>query len=275
MIPLPDRFAERSVPAPLPGRCWGSVVASAATGAGTAAGAAAASAHVGQGNLGRDKKAHGTGVDFGSADRGPQFLRGTEGVAVLLGDEIPFVGFVESQADAGAAASAGGEIQTNGRFFLVSEEGVKFGASAFGESKHWDAPLGKGGLYGEPCSPKPRSGRLSVTAAGAAAGSAAAPALKRNFRFDDEAHVAYVDFYAADAFKQRFFQAEREPVDFKGLVIVGRLIQSQGETGAASAAGGQVNADAGLGLVGEERLKFLTGTIGKIDHRTLQKSGFG
>ena len=114
-----------------------------------------------------------------------------------------------------------------------------------------------------------------MAAAAASAGSAAASALKRDFGIDDEAHVAYVDSYAADAFQQRGFQTEGETVDFKGLVVVGRLIQSQGETGAASAAGGQVNADAGLGLVGEERLKFLTGTIGKIDHRTLQKSGFG
>ena len=116
---------------------------------------------------------------------------------------------------------------------------------------------------------------LSVTAAGAAAGTAAAPALKRNFRIDDEAHVAYVDFYAADSFQQRAFQTERESVDFKGLVVFIRLIQSQGETGAASAAGGQINADAGLGLVGEESLKLLTGSIGKIDHVNLQKSGFG
>ena len=114
-----------------------------------------------------------------------------------------------------------------------------------------------------------------MTAAGAAAGTAAAPALKRNFRFDDEAHIAYVDFDAADAFEQRVFQTERESVDFKGLIVVGRLIQSQGETGAASAAGGQIDTDAGLGLVGKESLKLLTGSIGKIDHGHLQKSGFG
>ena len=251
------------------------MVASAATGAGTAAGAAASAAHAGQGNFGGDEEAHGARVNRGSTNSSPQFLRCAEGVTVLLGDEVLFVGFIKGEADAGAAASAGGEIQTNGRFFLVGKEGVKFGAGAFGESEHWDAPLGKGGLYGESCSLKPRSGRVSVTAAGAAAGSAAAPALKRNFRFDDEAHVAYVDFYAAYAFQQRVFKTERESVDFKGLVIVIRLIQSQGETGTASAAGGQIDADAGLGLVGEERLELLTGSIGKIDHVNLQKSGFG
>ena len=114
-----------------------------------------------------------------------------------------------------------------------------------------------------------------MTAAGAAATAAAAAALKRKFRFDDEAHIAYIDFYAADAFEQRFFQTEGETVDFKGLVIVIRLVQSQSETGAASAAGGKIHTDAGFGLVGEERFKLLTGSIGKIDHGHLQKVVLG
>ena len=110
-----------------------------------------------------------------------------------------------------------------------------------------------------------------MASAAASAGTAAAPALKRDFRVDDEAHIAHVDFYAADAFQQRRFQTEGETVDFKGLVVVGRLIQSQGETGAASAAGGQIDADAGFGLVGEKGLKFLPGSIGKMNHVYLQK----
>ena len=114
----------------------------AATGPCAAAGAAASSAHVGQGDFGRDEKAHGIRVDGGSTDGGPQFLRRTEGVTVLFGDEVLLIGFIKSKADTGTAASAGSEIQTNGRFFLVGEEGVKFGAGAFGKSKHWNAPLG-------------------------------------------------------------------------------------------------------------------------------------
>ena len=114
-----------------------------------------------------------------------------------------------------------------------------------------------------------------MTAAGAAATAAAASALKRKFRLDDEAHIAHVDFYAADAFQQRVFNTEGKPVDVEGLVVISRLIQSQSETGAASAAGGQIDANAGFGLVGEESLKLLTGSIGKIDHGHLQKSGFG
>ena len=114
-----------------------------------------------------------------------------------------------------------------------------------------------------------------MTAAGAAAAAAAASALKRNFRLDDEAHVAHVDFYAADAFQQRIFKTEGKTVDVKGLVIISRLVQSQGKTGTASAAGGKIDTDAGLGLVGEERLKFLAGSIGKIDHVHLQKMVLG
>ena len=109
-----------------------------------------------------------------------------------------------------------------------------------------------------------------MTAAGTAAAAAAAPALKRKFGLDDEAHVAYVDFYAADALKQRIFQTEGETVDFKGLVIISRLVQSQGETRAASAAGGQIDTDAGFGLVGEESLQLLPCCIGKINHGYLQ-----
>ena len=114
-----------------------------------------------------------------------------------------------------------------------------------------------------------------MTAAGAAATAAAASALKRKFRLDDEAHIAHVDFYAADAFQQRVFNTEGKPVDVEGLVVISRLIQSQGETGAASAAGGKIDTDAGLGLVGEESLKFLAGSIGKIDHVHLQKMVLG
>ena len=83
-----------------------------------------------------------------------------------------------------------------------------------------------------------------MAAAGTAAGAAAAPALERDFGIDDEAHVADVDLHAADAFQQRIFQTEGETVDFKGLVVFSRLIQSQCETRTASAAGGQINTDA-------------------------------
>ena len=107
-----------------------------------------------------------------------------------------------------------------------------------------------------------------MTAAGAAAGTAAA-AAERQFRLDEEAHIAHVDLDAADALKKRAFEAESETVDVKGLVVFSRLIQSQCETRAASAAGGQVGADAGLGLIREESLELGTSRVGKMDHSCL------
>ena len=107
-----------------------------------------------------------------------------------------------------------------------------------------------------------------MSAAGAAA-RAAATTAERQFRLDHETHVAHVDLNAADALQQGAFEAESETIDFKGLVVFSRLIQSQCETRAASATGGKIDANAGLGLVGEESLKFCASRIGKMDHLTL------
>ena len=107
-----------------------------------------------------------------------------------------------------------------------------------------------------------------MSTAGAAAGTAAT-AAEGQFRFNEEAHIAHINLNATDTLQQGAFEAERETVDVKGLVVISRLIQSQCETRAASAAGGQIDADAGLGLIGEESLKFCTGRIGKMDHSIL------
>ena len=117
-----------------------------------------------------------------------------------------------------------------------------------------------------------------MTAAGAAAGTAAA-AAERQFRLDEEAHIAHVDFDAADALQKRAFDAESETVNFKGLVVFSRLIQSQCETRAASAAGGQIDTDAGRGPVGKEGVEFSAGTFSEYEHDNLRVSikrgGFG
>ena len=113
-----------------------------------------------------------------------------------------------------------------------------------------------------------------MPAAGAAAGTAAA-AAKGQFRLDEEAHVAHVDLNAANALQKGVFEAEGETVDFEGLVVFSRLIQSQCETRAASAAGGQIDADAGLGLIGEESLKLSTSRVGKMDHGILHLFSLG
>ena len=104
-----------------------------------------------------------------------------------------------------------------------------------------------------------------MSAAGAAAGTAAT-AAEGQFRFNEEAHIAHINLNTADTLQKCVFEAERETVDFEGLVVFSRLIQSQCETRAASAAGGQINADAGLGLIGEESLELGTSRIRKVDH---------
>ena len=108
-----------------------------------------------------------------------------------------------------------------------------------------------------------------MSAAGAAARTAATTA-ERQFRLDEEAHIAYVDLNATDALQKGAFDAESETVGFEGFVVFSRLIQSQCETRAASATGGKIDANARLRLIGEESLKFSTSRIGKIDHLILQ-----
>ena len=105
--------------------------------------------------------------------------------------------------------------------------------------------------------------------AGATAGAAAA-ATERQFRFDDEAHIAYVDFNTADTFQKGRFEAEGKPVDFKRLVVFSRLIQSQCKARTASATGGEINTDAGLRPVSEEGLELGTSRFRKMDHCILQ-----
>ena len=112
----------------------GSVAASAA-GAGTAVGTAAA-AGAGEGDLRSDDEAHGAGVESSAADGVPQFLHAAEGVAVLLDNEIGFVGIIEGKADAGTAAAAGGEVHADAGLGLVSEESVELFASVFSKRKH-------------------------------------------------------------------------------------------------------------------------------------------
>ena len=109
-----------------------------------------------------------------------------------------------------------------------------------------------------------------MASAGAAAGAAVAT-TQRNFGLKHKAHIADVDLHAANTFQQGLFDAESEPVNFKGLIVFSRLIQSQCKTRTASAAGGKIDTDAGLGLVGEESLKLLTSSVGKMNHRFLHR----
>ena len=116
------------------------LVAAATAGAGAAAGAAAtASARERLG--GGYEKAHGAGVNSGAANAFPQFFHSAEGIAILLNNEVLLVGFIEREADAGAAAAARGEIQTDSRFFLVGKKSVEFDTGIFSKNKHHSSPL--------------------------------------------------------------------------------------------------------------------------------------
>ena len=107
-----------------------------------------------------------------------------------------------------------------------------------------------------------------MAAATTAAGTATA-ATKGQFGLEVEAHIAHVDLNATDALKKGAFEAEGETVDFEGFVVFSRLIQSQCETRAASATGGKIDTNAGLGLIGEESLELGTSRVGKMDHSIL------
>ena len=130
------------------------------------------------------------------------------------------------------------------------------------------------GVGGRRFAPPVRSAFGAETALYAATASAAATAArgtfslcgKRNLRLDHEAHVGQVDIHAADGSEQIFADAEGKTVFFLDVVVVRRLVQSQCQTRAASAAGSQINANARFGLVRKERFQFLARVFGEIDH---------
>ena len=111
--------------------------------------------------------------------------------------------------------------------------------------------------------------RLVTAAAAAATAAAAAGRGQRHLGIHGESHVGHINLDALDLRHQVGGHAEGETVNFLGAVLCVRLIQSQGETRAASAAGGQIDADAGLGLIREESLELGTSRVGKMDHSIL------
>ncbi len=103
---------------------------------------------------------------------------------------------------------------------------------------------------------------LGTATARTAATAAAAAAAERLAGFHGEPHVADVD---ADGFRHgQKFGVHAEGVaafleDFVGIV---RLIQSQGQPGTASAAGGKVDPDGVLLLVRKVGIKLVSSTVG-------------
>lgn len=103
-------------------------------------------------------------------------------------------------------------------------------------------------------------------AAGAAGTAAAAGGGQRHFRINREAHIGKVDAHALDLGQQILGDAEGKTFGFQLLVIILRLIQSQCQTGAASAAGCKKDADGLSVLIRKIGLKLLAGAGGKIQH---------
>ncbi len=98
-----------------------------------------------------------------------------------------------------------------------------------------------------------------VPAAASAAAAAVACTGKGGRRFNDESHVADVDIHRTHLLKKGFADAECKAACFERSVLVIWLIQSQGKTWAASAAGGEVNADPRFRAVLEKSLQFVLG----------------
>ena len=107
---------------------------------------------------------------------------------------------------------------------------------------------------------------LVRAAAGAAGTAAAAGGGQRHFRINREAHIGKVDAHALDLGQQILGNAEGKTFGFQLLVIILRLIQSQCQTGAASAAGCEKDADGLSVLIRKIGLKLLAGAGGKIQH---------
>ena len=103
-------------------------------------------------------------------------------------------------------------------------------------------------------------------AAGAAGTAAAAGRGQRHFRIYREAHIGEINIHALDLGQQILGNAECKTFGFQLLVIILRLIQSQCQTGAASAAGCKKDADGLSVLIRKIGLKLLAGAGGKIQH---------
>lgn len=110
-----------------------------------------------------------------------------------------------------------------------------------------------------------------ATSAGAAATARGAASLRQRFYgFYRKAHVGQIDINAFHFFHQFFTDTEREVVDFYDFIVIGRLVQSQRKTRAASATGRKINTNARLGLIRKERFQFFAGVFRKINHKSLR-----
>lgn len=106
----------------------------------------------------------------------------------------------------------------------------------------------------------------TLAPARAAAGAAAAFACKGNLRLYRKAHVGQVYGSSADSCEKLFIHKESETIHFKILVILSRLIQSQRQARASSAAGSHIDAHRAFFLVREVAVKLFAGAFSQGDH---------
>ena len=121
--------------------------------------------------------------------------------------------------------------------------------------------------------------RGSVAAAARTAASARAAATGRFddgqglVGFDGETEIADVDGDAADLLEQVLGNDESEAVSDLAVVVIRGFVEGEAETGAVASAGGEIDADRRLFLVGEKCGQFIDCVLGKSDHGKLQAAG--
>lgn len=109
---------------------------------------------------------------------------------------------------------------------------------------------------------------VAAAAAGAGtAGTAAVGSGQGHFGFHRKAHIGQINFYALHLVQKILIDAERKAALFLGLILIVRLIQSQCETRAASAARG-IYPYGSFFLVRKISPKLFAGGIRKFDHVT-------
>lgn len=106
------------------------------TSATAAASAAAGASAAGQGVDRVKCEAHVGQIDIHTANLLPQPFGGAERKAAFLDDFVIFIGFVESEPEMRAAATAGSKVNAHGGFGLVRKKGFEFFMRAFAEFQH-------------------------------------------------------------------------------------------------------------------------------------------
>lgn len=132
-----------------------------------------------------------------------------------------------------------------------------------------------GGRYAGPCGQIENDRRDELDRAGTTTGAGraatAAPA-KLHVGSHREAHVGHVDLERRRLLVEFLFYDKRKTGNVKHLVRIARLIQSQRQSGASSAARRQVNPDGGLFLVCKIPIQLGLCRICQFNHGNLRRT---